>query len=212
MKQSIQLLIAGVVIIGLGFVFIKRANAPTQPSSTAHPSPSAQVLRNQNDIPLTQARERITKKHFGTYVTPQNSPVQPERFTGYHTGTDFETTPDEATANITVRVICTGPLLVKRFASGYGGVAVQSCTMSEQPVTVIYGHLKLSSITAPVGQSLEKGVSLGILGKGYSSETDGERKHLHLGIHRGTSINIKGYVSSSSELNNWIDPESVLFK
>jgi hypothetical protein len=46
---------------------------------------------------------------------------------------------------------------------------------------------------------------LAVLGTGFSTETDGERKHLHLGIHKGTAINILGYVQNSSELNNWVD-------
>ena len=33
---------------------------------------------------------RITKKPFGIFITTQNSPVQPERFSGYHTGVDVE--------------------------------------------------------------------------------------------------------------------------
>jgi hypothetical protein len=34
--------------------------------------------------------QRVTKKPFGLYVDPDNSPVQPEMFTGYHTGADAE--------------------------------------------------------------------------------------------------------------------------
>jgi hypothetical protein len=35
--------------------------------------------------PLDRASGRVTKKPFGIFVTPQNSPVQPERFRGFHT-------------------------------------------------------------------------------------------------------------------------------
>src|SRR5438105_13240780 len=41
------------------------------------------------DIPLENAQTRVTKKFFGTKVSPGNSPVTPERFSGYHTGVDF---------------------------------------------------------------------------------------------------------------------------
>ena len=148
----------------------------------------------------------MTKKPFGIYITPKTSPVQPEKFQGYHTGTDFEIFPEELNIDVPVRAICNGKIAVKRFASGYGGVLVQNCELNNQPITVIYGHLKLASIGNIAGDTLNAGDEIGILGKAYSSETDGERKHLHLGIHKGSSINILGYVQSKSELSGWIDP------
>ena len=149
----------------------------------------------------------MTKKPFGIYITPKTSPVQPERFQGYHTGTDFEIFPEELNTDVSVHAICTGKIAVKRSASGYGGVLVQNCSeLSSQPITVIYGHLKLASITKNAGDTLNAGDEIGFLGKAYSSETDGERKHLHLGIHKGSSISILGYVQSQSELSGWVDP------
>jgi len=156
--------------------------------------------------PLDRAGERVTKKTFGLYVTPQNSPVQPEKFTGYHTGADFEIFPNELNLAVSVRAICGGKLILKKYATGYGGVVVEACLLNNQPITVIYGHLKLSSITKNIGQTLSAGETIGVLGAAYSSETNGERKHLHLGIHKGTSINILGYVQTKSALNAWIDP------
>jgi murein DD-endopeptidase MepM/ murein hydrolase activator NlpD len=147
----------------------------------------------------------VTKKPFGIHIKPQTSPVQPERFQGYHTGTDFEIFPEEIDAEIPVHAICSGKLLVKKSASGYGGVAVESCEMEKSPIMVIYGHLKLTSISAKIGDPISIGDTIGILGKGYSAETDRERKHLHLGFHRGTTVNIRGYVSAKSELSSWID-------
>ncbi|MDP1845177.1 MAG: hypothetical protein Q8L09_00330 [Candidatus Moranbacteria bacterium] len=44
------------------------------------------------------------------------------------------------------------------------------------------------------------------MGKAYGAETDGERKHLHLGIHKGAGVNILGYVQSKAELSGWLDP------
>src|SRR4030067_1140465 len=40
--------------------------------------------------PINRADERVTKKPFGIFITPQNSPIQPEKFSGFHTGADFE--------------------------------------------------------------------------------------------------------------------------
>jgi len=175
-------------------------------------SPTAQTQRQDVRVvtdgffpPLPRSDERVTKKPFGIYITKATSPVQPERFSGYHTGTDFETFPDEADADVPVSAVCPGRLLSKRTASGYGGIAVQSCTYGGQPVTVVYGHLRLSSIAVSVGETLQPGEFLGYLGTGFSTETDGERKHLHLGIHKGTAIDIPGYVASKGKLSGWID-------
>jgi len=156
--------------------------------------------------PLDRAGERVTKKTFGLFVTPQNSPVQPERFTGFHTGADFEIFPEELNSAVTVHAVCPGKLLAKEYATGYGGVVVEACTLNGQAITVIYGHLRLASINTPVGSQLAAGDVLGVLGAAYSSETNGERKHLHLGFHKGTSVNILGYVQNKADLAGWLDP------
>ena len=78
-------------------------------------------------------------------------------------------------------------------------------------MTVLYGHLDLDSITVGVGDELAQGQVIGNLGQGYSSQTDGERKHLHLSVHKGTGIEYKGYVSTEGALSSWIDPETLLY-
>lgn len=172
-------------------------------------SKSESEKKNDFQVPLDRANERITKKPFGKFVTPQNSPVSPEKFYGYHTAVDFEIFPEEENIDVAVKAVCSGKLLEKRMATGYGGVAVQSCQLDETSITVIYGHLNLDSIKSAEGDDINVGEALGILGRGYSSETSGERKHLHLGFHKGAGINILGYVSNESDLSNWLDP--VLF-
>ncbi len=164
------------------------------------------VMEPFYSAPLDRASERATKKPFGIYITPADSPVQPERFQGYHTGTDFEVFEDELNNDVSIQAICSGELVLKQTTSGYGGVVVQSCDLDDEPITVVYGHLKLSSIDWSVGDSIEVGDRIGILGAGDSSETDGERKHLHLGIHKGSEVNIRGYVSMEFQLNAWLDP------
>ncbi|HTL39498.1 MAG TPA: M23 family metallopeptidase [Methylomirabilota bacterium] len=158
--------------------------------------------------PISNAESRITKKPFGIYITPQTSPVQPEKFTGFHTGTDFETTPEEANIPVPFYAICDGKILTKRTATGYGGVLVQSCTIENQAVTVVYGHVSLTSIPKNIGDPLASGEQIGNLGHS-PDETDGERKHLHLGIHKGTAINILGYVQNQSDLSGWLDWQKI---
>lgn len=104
-----------------------------------------------------------------------------------------------------ISALCAGSVLLKKWATGYGGVLVQNCNLDNKKVTVIYGHLKLASIAVKVGDNLSTGEIIGVLGKGYSIETDFERKHLHLGIHLSSKINIRGYVTNVKDLQSWID-------
>lgn len=155
--------------------------------------------------PTSRASERITKKPFGIKVSPQNSPVQPEKFTGYHAGVDFEVFPEEETTDVPISAVCTGKLATKRTATGYGGLVTQQCTLSGEAVTIIYGHIRLSSVTAKVGDELKAGQQFAVLGSGFSTETSGERKHLHLGIVKGHGSDIRGYVQQPELLGAFLD-------
>jgi hypothetical protein len=167
-------------------------------------------VKSQTTSPIDDALARITKKTFGLLIAPKTSPVQPERFSGYHTGVDLETTPEEQNIDVGVKALCDGKLLMARSAGGYGGVIVESCNLDGEKVTVVYGHINLASVSMRVGDNLKAGDFLANLGKGFSDQTDGERKHLHLGIHRGIEINILGYVQKKSELVKWLDPVKYL--
>ncbi len=224
LKKIIIIFITLLIIIITGFVLVTNLKTNKQNSTTnnltsnSSKNSTSDILPNNPtdnsslantslilSPPIDNWSKRVTKKPFGIYVSPGHSPVSPERFTGYHTGVDFEIFSDEQNKDMTITAVCTGPLLLKESASGYGGVAVQACQLNNQDITVVYGHLKLSSITKIKGQPLTAGETIGILGKAYSSETDGERKHLHLGIHKGTAMNIKGYVQTPEQLNDWLD-------
>ncbi|MFW0837541.1 MAG: prolyl oligopeptidase family serine peptidase [Candidatus Komeilibacteria bacterium] len=160
--------------------------------------------------PISNSLKRVTKKPFGIKIDIDNSPVQPEKFSGYHTGVDFEIFTEEENLETDILAICVGPLISKRQMTGYGGVVVQRCEINNEPVTVIYGHLKLESISNNLDDNLDQGQKIGILGQSFSTETDGERKHLHLGIHRGENINLLGYVQDPQDLVNWIDYQSLI--
>jgi hypothetical protein len=155
--------------------------------------------------PLPDGATRIAKKPFGIFVSPGHSPVSPERFTGYHTGTDFETFANEKDSDVSVSAVCAGNVLFTGWVKGYGGVLVQSCSLEGKPVTVLYGHLRSSSIVPRKGDAVSVGGKIAVLGTGLSTETDGERKHLHLSVHRGSSIDFRGYAQTQQELDQWID-------
>lgn len=156
--------------------------------------------------PIDDFSSRITKKPFGIFITPDNSPVDPERFSGYHTGVDIEY--GDTTADIPVRAIAAGSVLESRTAAGYGGVVVIVHEIAGSPHAVIYGHLDPNSLPA-VGTAVQPGEQLGILGEGFTAETDGERKHLHFAIRADATVSLLGYTQQESGLSAWIDP--VLF-
>lgn len=155
--------------------------------------------------PMDRAVERITKKPFGILIDPASSPVQPERFSGYHTGTDFEVFPDEIQQRVYVRAVCTGALRVKQNVNGYGGVIVQECRYGDESITVLYGHLAVHYTPHRVGDVVAVGEVFAQLGEDGSRETDGERKHLHVGVHRTSAIVFAGYVARTAQLSPWMD-------
>ena len=162
--------------------------------------------------PLPKASSRPTPLHFGLYVTPDSTtnPIDPpERFTGYHAATDFEIYPKEENKDVEVYAVCAGHIQFSGFSEGYGGLVTQFCNLKGQDVTVIYGHLAVDSLI-PSGTNVETGATLGILGAARSSDTDGSRKHLHLGIAKGHGSEVRGYVQTEEELDLFLDPQTVL--
>lgn len=154
--------------------------------------------------PIGEFRSRITKKPFGILITRENSPVQPERFSGFHSGVDVEYT-DKLDVDIPVRAIAPGTVVHSGRAAGYGGVLVISHQIGSASTLALYGHLDPSSLPK-VGSEISAGQRIGILGEGGTTETDGERKHLHFALIKGQSVNLKGYVKTKSELSGWEDP------
>lgn len=194
-KVVILILIIGILLAGL-FYFQK--NKEEQLPKKENPS-----LMEVRKVPISEAKKRVTKKPFGIYVAPQNSPVTPERFTGYHTGTDFEVTKEELNRLVSVGAICEG-VISSRMVSGYGGVILQNCSLGGQRVTILYGHVDLNTKTSK--NLIKKGDFLANLGAENSTMSGGERKHLHLGIIKGEAVDLRGYVQSKNELLGWLNP------
>lgn len=169
---------------------------------------SLRETQSQYALPVENFLTGQTKKTFGTYVTPQNSPVEPERFTGYHTGVDIEQMQDNT--DVPVYAVNEGKVKFSGEVGGYGGVLIYETTINNQTVTILYGHIRLSSATKKVGDTVTKGEKLAVLGSPNSSETDGERKHLHFSIHKGSQIVYLGYVQNADELSNWINPDDIV--
>lgn len=182
-----------------------------QPITPTVPTPTINIINTLTTLtplllsPIAAFRSRITKKFFGTYITPQNSPVQPERFRGYHTGVDVEY--GDITANVPVKTVASGTIIYSGFVSGYGGFVAEQININSAPYIAIYGHLRPSSLINNNSQ-VNAGDQIGVLGTAYSKETDGERRHLHFALLKGTKLDFRGYVQSQSELTLWSDPLS----
>ena len=146
-------------------------------------------------IPVEEFKTRITKKTFGQKVS--------DRFNGIHTGVDVEY--DVVLTEISVNSIYDGEIIYSGFVSGYGGLVAEKIIFDDTDYVVIYGHLAPTSLIKN-GKKVIEGERLGILGKRFSKETDGERKHLHLGIVKGNKINFLGYVKTEDLLNGWVNP------
>ena len=196
-------LIAVTIVCGM-LLFAPKNKETTGLPSTPIEQESPEPVPKQSLIhPTTEFRQRVTKKPFGIYIAPSNSPVQPEKFTGYHTGIDVEYS--DVSEDVPVTAIADGTVLFSKWASGYGGVIAIIHTINNEKVTAIYGHIKQTSLPA-AGKKVSAGEEIGILGESGSRDTDGERKHLHLGIVKGSTPNIKGYVQTQAELAAWVDP------
>lgn len=153
--------------------------------------------------PVNEFKERITKKPYGIHITPATSPVQPEKFSGYHTGVDVEY--EDVADEVIVRAVTAGKVVSAKWVSGYGGVLVLKHEINGEELLVLYGHLD-PDLMITINAEVLAGQQIGVLGEGGTNETDGERKHLHLSFIKGTEVNLRGYVSSESGLNAWYDP------
>lgn len=212
----VRLLYMGIIIVAAVFFLATKQNRQDTITIAPSPSPSLNISSTPSSNlpptskyvePTAEFTLRITKKPFGLYISPDTSPVQPERFQGYHTAVDveFEDVPD----NVPVYAIADGTVRQSRYVSGYGGLVVIEHGEGADKFYSLYGHLRLS--TLPDDESvIERGKTIGVLGTGYSTETDGERKHLHFGIITSSSIDIRGYVQNTTDLNQmWRDPLSL---
>ncbi|XOU94232.1 MAG: M23 family metallopeptidase [Candidatus Kerfeldbacteria bacterium] len=154
--------------------------------------------------PIAEFQERITKKPFGIYITPDTSPIQPEKFSGYHTAVDVEY--PYTISDVPVIAISDGEVVASKTVSGYGGVVIIKHTINDnEEILSIYGHLN-DDRSVDKNKYVKQGDVIGYLGKDKTKETDFERRHLHFGIIKGDKINYHGYVDDENELENWYDP------
>lgn len=157
--------------------------------------------------PVDEFEEKITKKPFGIFITPETSPVENDRFIGYHTGVDVEFT--DVFEDVSVKAIADGTILARTYASGYGGVIVIRHILNGVPIIALYGHLDSARLLPLYISQVKAGDQIGILGDDHSKETDGTRKHLHFSFRQDNGnekIDFRGYVQTKEELAGWLNP------
>jgi len=133
----------------------------------------------------------------------------PTQYVGYHTAIDLEINPGEENQDVPVYAVTDGKITFAGPVTGYGGVILLD--MANDSHTALYGHIRLSSLKVKTGDSVKAGQELAVLGKTFSAETGGERKHLHFGIYNGKGIYYRGYESSEAAVKSkWIDPSAYL--
>ncbi|MCX6726340.1 MAG: M23 family metallopeptidase [Candidatus Shapirobacteria bacterium] len=196
-----KLIIILLLLLVQAYYLLTRPVLTPTPATTISPAPA--IHAELVEAPIADFKNRITKKFFGTFVTPQNSPVSPEKFRGFHTGVDVEY--GDITAEEQVKNIANGQIIYSGLVSGYGGFVAEQITINSQPFIAIYGHLRPSSLIKN-NSKVNAGDQIGVLGTAYSVETDGERRHLHFALLKGTKLDFRGYVQSQSELSLWSDP------
>ncbi|MDO8559806.1 MAG: M23 family metallopeptidase, partial [bacterium] len=92
-----------------------------------------------------------------------------------------------------------------RRVNGYGGMLIIRHTVAGRTVSALYGHLDLNSARA-TGTKVKAGEQIAILGDHKSSETDGERKHLHFHLWDGDGEKLSGYAQTEAALGDYLNP------
>lgn len=189
----------GLVLVGAGCTAAVSDQTPdVDPLSSFLPESALHLTEKPEVVfPIENYREGRTFKQFGEYIL--------DRFTGYHVGDDVEI--EDLDMEVPVVAIAEG--IVERVSrvGGYGGLVVVNHFIGQPSIVrALYGHLDLGSVELEPGDFVQMGTFIGNLGNHESIETDGERKHLHFGIHPGGYESTLGYESRVENLDRWINP------
>jgi murein DD-endopeptidase MepM/ murein hydrolase activator NlpD len=117
----------------------------------------------------------------------------------------MEILPGEENNPVPVYAIGSGTVTFVGPVAGYGGVILEK--LASDSFTVLYGHVNYLASSIKVGDQVAGGRQLTILGNAFSSQTGGERKHLHLGLYKGSGEYFRGYEATMAGLtDHWLDP------
>lgn len=189
----------------------KQSSLPMQNNKTTQNSQNQSPLAQKYFLPITDYEKRLTFRWFGKFVvsTEKATPCGAS-FSGYHDGDDLEILENETNSQVPVVAISDGTVASISTVSGYGGLLVLNTNISDSDYTLYYGHIDLGSSNLKTGEAVKAGQFLANLGSECSVQTSGERKHLHFAIHKGKSIDVRGYVPDLNQLANWVNPKEFL--
>lgn len=211
--KSHVLLIGVILALVMASFFILKTSEPKKSQPPLTPTPVAHVTKAPNYFyPISDYPARLYQRSYGQYFKTSDTVDAPcgKPFQGFHTGDDLETTATEKNIDVPIVAVAKGVILQAGFVDGYGGLIVESASLSGDPVTIYYGHMALTSVKFKAGDEVNAGETLGNLGAACSSETDDARKHLHFAIKKGTGIDVRGYVPTKDILSNWLNPQKTL--
>ncbi len=177
-----------------------------QVTSTAQQITSEPIMQIQEPLVVAPLGCQMDFKGFGEYIQ--------DRFRGYHTGIDCEQSQVDLEMHriteVPVHAAADGRVTFVGRTSGYGGVIVLSHILDGEVFSTLYGHLDLGAVPLRIGDAVYKGNRIANLGADRSTETDGERMHLHFGVWRGDAVKLAGYVKTPAELSGWLNPFAFL--
>lgn len=180
---------------------------PTNPTPEPEPTPAPTVF-----YPIPGYAARITERAHGQYfeLSDGDHLACGGQFSGYHAGDDLETTAAELEIEVPIYAIADGTVKSVGAVGGYGGLLVLDHVLNGEAVTAYYGHIDVSQTSVKVGDKVTAGQQITYLGDHCSSETSGQRKHIHFAIHKGATRDVRGYIQNQSELSGWHNPKELL--
>lgn len=208
--KTFVILITGLIVMAGTIFYISPLSQTKSAPKVLETAP--QIKSSKYFYPLPDYESRIQERKHGQYFRAGDKVDAScgKPFQGFHAGDDLETSDSEREIEIPVVAIAKGKLLQIGFVGGYGGLVVQETKLDNDPVTVYYGHMDLSSVDHKPGDTVEAGETLGNLGDECSTETDDARKHLHFAIRKGPDVDVRGYVPTEAVLSNWLNPQETL--
>lgn len=178
------------------------------------------IISSQIVSPLDNSANRVWLNTFGNVPSKMTLPKdtdysdlvckQGKGYAGYHTGADFEVIKDEQDKAVSMKAIADGVIRSVGRVNGYGGLIVEEIQYKGATYTVYYGHVDLDTAKVKTGDKVKTGQKIVDLGPACSAKNGDTRKHLHLGIHKGSSIVVTGYITDKKQLANWINPMELI--
>lgn len=210
--RQLLVVIGILLLVGVGF-FVRNNNSPSQ-VNTPSVKPSNETESSSKPIyyyPMTEYEDRLTVRWYGKDVKAEEAKTLPcaDPFVGFHTADDLEATKDELNKSVPVFAIADGAIRQVDHVNGYGGLIVLEHSLNRKTVTAYYGHIDTGTTNLKEGDSVRAGEKIAELAAHCSADSSNERKHLHFGIHNDAEIDVRGYVSTTTDLADWLNPKEL---